>query len=258
MKSKTEPKKSRKRALPKAVGGFFLSLYLPKFVRIHFRYVKHSFRVWAALFVAPFLAIKLSLITVFNWLAEESSSVWKFDLIAIFAVAVCFVLAERHRKFRQFYVYAAPIVMMLGLLHWAGDGSGYLSLGYAVKGALIVYFSYRVGRFTISTGYQKLTDGADKDYIKGREHYDGGAYDLALPLLEKAAKRGHFKSLYFIGDAYENGHFYEADLVKAAEHYKSAGRKGYAKANDRFQEILNRMTDAEKDQIKYDWFEAPS
>lgn len=250
--------KGRKKGLTKAAGSLALSAYLPKFVRIHFRYMRHSFKVWAALFVAPFLAIKLSLIALFNWLAQEGDGVWKFDLIAVFAVALCFVIAERNRKFRQFYVYAAPIVMMLGLLHWAGEGSGYLNRGYLIKAALILYFSHRVGRFTITTGYQKLTEGADKDYILGREHYDNGEYDIALPLLETAAERGHFKSLYFIAEAYELGRYYEADLVKAAEYYQSAGRKGYAKGNERFQDVLGRMTSEQKDRIKNRYFDALS
>lgn len=238
-------------------GIVALGAYFPKFFRIHLSYMRHNFRAWAALFVAPFLTIKLFMIALFESLSRfgngTGGTVWHFDIIAIFAVALCFVLAERHQGFRRIYVYAVPTIMALGLLYWAGGNGGYLNIGYLVKAGLIGYLTYRVGRFTIASGYQQLSEGGDKDYSQGYEHYAREEYDLAMPFLEKAAKRGHFKSLFLLGDAYECGNFYEADPSKAAEYFIKSGRKGYDKANARYEELLKRLSTKQRAEIQDIW-----
>lgn len=236
--------------LVKKAGLFTLGAFIPGFLRIHWRYLRNNLRAWVALFVAPFMAIKLSLIALVGWFASDTAGVWKFDLIAIFSVALCFFLAERHRGFRKVYVYVVPAVMAVCLLYWAGSDSGVLNAGFAVKAILIGLLTYRVGKFTITKGYEQLTEGADKDYHQGRLHYDRGDYELALPFLEKAAKRGHFKSLYLLGEAYELGHHYDKDIVKAARHFLRAGKKGYAKANQRHESLLGKMTTSEQKQAE--------
>ncbi len=233
------------------------SAYVPGFIRIHFRYFKDSFRAWAVLFVAPFVAVKLSLNVIFDLLSTGGSRAWKFDLIALLIIGMCFYFAERNRKFRQFYVYFAPVVMTLGLLHWAGRNGGYLNAGYAVKAGLIAFFSYRVSKFTISKGYQTLSEGGDKNYRLGRQLYDQGNYDEAMPLLEKAAKRGHFKSLFLIGEAYERGLFFDRDDVRAAEYYLKSGQKGYRKANEKYREVFDRLTPEQKYEIDGVIFQPP-
>jgi len=234
-------------------GALALGAYVPQFFRIHLRYMKHNFRTWAALFVAPFLAVKLSIIALFEALAEDGDGLWRFDIIAIFVVALCFVMAERHRSFRRVYVYAVPIVMTLGLLYWAGGNGGYTNMGYLVKAALIGIFTQRVGKFTITHGYQQLSEGADKDYSQGRDHYKHAEYALAMPLLETSAGRGHFKSLYLLGDAYEHGHFYARDPVKAAEYFMKSARKGYSKANKRHEQLLDTLSPEQRKRLEGQW-----
>jgi len=237
------------------LGGLYAAQFYPNFIAIHFRYAKDNFRVWAALFIAPFIAVKLSLIRVFEWLSTTGSGGsggWQFDLLAIFCIALCFVMAERYRNFRKFYVYFAPAIMGLSLLYWAGGQPGMhlLTTGFAVKAALIGLLTYRVGRFTIDTGYQVLTDGADKNYRAGRDHYELGEYELAMPLLEKSAKKGHFKSQFLLGVAYENGHHYPVDKVLAAKQYLKATKKGHQKAKQRLQSIMDVMNEEQKAEIQ--------
>lgn len=240
-------KKAQTSKVVKTVGGLVLGQYVPGFLKIHLRYIKRNVRVWLALFVAPFLAIKLFFVSLFNIISDGTIGTWKFDLIAIFVVALCFFLAERHRSFRKFYVYFAPAVMCLGLLYWAANGGADLvSPGFIVKAVLIGYLTFRIGRFTIDMAYQILTEGADPNYREGRDLYDQKEYELAMPLLEASAARGHFKSMYLIGEAYERGFHYKKDRIKAAEYYWESGKKGYAKGSERFRDLMDRMSKSEK------------
>jgi len=231
----------------KKIGAMSLAIYVPGFLRIHARYARNHFRAWAALFVAPFLAIKLALVSASKLFELEGT--WRYDFIAILLVGFFFYLAERRRDVRQYYVYAAPTIMGIGLLYWAGGG-GFLNIGFAVKAALIILFTLKVGQFTISRGYEQLSEGANKHFHKGKIHYQAGEYDLAMPFFEKAARRGHFKSLYLLGVAHENGQFYERDLIKAAYYYLKAGKKGYAEANERYKKLIESMSNDEKDAVQ--------
>lgn len=237
----------------RAVGIMVLGAYVPNFFKIHLRYIRNNLRAWLVLFIAPFLAIKMFMIAVFDRISQGGDSAWGFDIIAILSVAVCFVLAERHAGFRRVYVFAVPAIMAIGLLYWAGSNGGYINAGYFVKACLIGFLTYRVGRFTITRGYQQLSDGADKDFRQGKSYYEDGAYDLAIPFLETAAKRGHFKSLFLLGDAYEHGHHVEKDLPKAAEYFIKSSRKGYGKAGARYDQLLESLPPAQRAEIRDVW-----
>jgi len=76
-----------------------------------------------------------------------------------------------------------------------------------------------------------------------------------MPFLEKAASQGHFKSLFLIGEAYEKGLYYKRDRARAAGYYYKAGRKGYAKANDRYESLAARLSEAEKSAIERDMWD---
>ncbi len=245
MSKKTQTKKAIK-----TVGRLVLGQYVPGFLKIHLRYIKRNFRVWLALFVAPFLALKLFFVALFNAVSDGTTGAWKFDLMAIFVIALCFFMAERHRGFRKFYVYLAPAVMCIGLLYWAASGGADIfTPGFIVKAVLVGYLTFRVGRFTINIAYQILTEAADPDYRNGRDLYEQKKFDIAIPLLEASAARGNFKSLFLIGDAYEQGHFFEKNRTKAAEYYWEAGKRGYANGNERFRNLMERMSDDEKGKL---------
>lgn len=235
-KAKTRNRHTRR------LGLLVMGAYVPAFINIHFRYARHNFKTWAALFVAPFLVAKLVLIRLVEMLPDQDQIVWHFDLLAILVISLCFYAAERFDEFRRFYVWAVPVTIFFGLIYWStGQGSNELS-GMIVKLLLIGYLSYRVGKFTLKEGYTQLDDGADDDYHQGKELYDAGAYAAAMPLLENSAGRGHFKSLYLLGEAYEAGHHYPQDPVKAAACYHKATKKGYARAMKRYDAVVARLT----------------
>lgn len=235
-------KAQKRNHVTRKFGLLMMGAYVPAFINIHFRYARHNFKIWAALFVAPFLVVKLALIRLIELLPEQNQIVWHYDLLAIFAISVCFYAAERFDRFRRVYVWAVPFTIFFGLLYWsAGQGSQELA-GNVVKFLLIAYLSYRVGKFTLKEGYVELDDGADTDYHTGKELYDAGHYPTAISLLEASAKRGHFKSLYMLGEAYEHGHHYTKDTVKAAACYYKASQKGYIPAKACYEALLNEMT----------------
>lgn len=234
----------------KRMGSAALGSYVPQFIRIHFRYMRHNFRAWAVLFVAPFLSIKLVLSALYALIGEAQSGRHSLDLIAIFTIGLCFFFAERNRKFRRIYVYAVPVIVAAGLLYWNATTQKFLSVGQIVLAALIMFMSLRLYRFSTTKGYEQLTDGADKDYHAARDLIDAQEYKIALPLLEKSSKRGHFKSLYLMGQFYEHGHLGTKDLVQAGYYYLKSGRKGYAPANSAFSELLNKLSPAELEEIE--------
>lgn len=240
-KEKKAKAKKRNRTTRK-LGVVVMGAFVPAFINIHFRYARHNFKAWAALFIAPFLVVKLALIRLLDMLPDDNHVVWHYDLLAIFIISICFYLAERFDDFRRIYVWAVPVTIFFGLLYWSnGQGSNQLS-GAVIKLALIGYLTYRVGKFTIKHGYTQLDDGADGDYHTGKELYDAGDYTQAIPLLEASATRGHFKSLVLLGDAYENGHHYDPDIIKAAACYHKASQKGYAPATKRYGLLSEELT----------------
>ena len=245
-KIKGEPKRKIVTPVAKKIGALTLGMYLPGPIQIHFRYIRNNLKLWAALFVAPFMAIKLSLIALFNLLADGGSGAWKYDLIAMFSVGLLFYLAERNRDFRKFYVYFVPIVMGASLLYWVWGSSRFASPEFVIKLILCGLLTYRVGNYIMEDGYQQLSEGADKNFHEGRILYSLKEYDLAIPFLEKSAKRGHFKSIYLLAEAHEFGYHYPVDRVKAARFFLKSGKKGYRKATIRYQKILDELSPDER------------
>ncbi len=200
--------------------------------------------------MAPFLVIKLCLSTIFGWFGNKASGGLAFDVIAIFLIALCFYMAERHERFRQFYVHFAPALTGVGLFYWMGQQTGFFNVGYFVLALLIWVFAVRVWRFTTKHGYRVLSDGGDRKFSKARTLYENGDYDKALPLLEKSAAKGHFRSLYLIGEAYEMGRLYEANRLKAAEYYLKSGKKGWHPAREKFKAIFGTLTVNEQKRLE--------
>lgn len=233
----------------KKVGNAALSSYVPGFFRIHLRYIRNYPIVWAALFVAPFLGIKMVWLRLAEWMGTNTLQGLGLDILAIFVVALCFFAAERNEKFRRFYVIFAPGVIFVSLIYWA-SGMGLMNPGFWVVGILIWLLTWTVYKISSTKGFKALSHGGSRKYTKARGFYDAGEYDKAVPLLEKTAKAGHFKSLFTLGECYERGYFYEADRLKAAELYQRAARKGYSPALARFRGIQEELSEDEQTSLE--------
>jgi len=229
----------------KKIGSAALSSYVPGFFRIHLRYIRNYPIVWAALFVAPFLGIKMVWVRLSNWMGTGTMTGLGLDVLAIFLVALCFYTAERHEAFRRFYVMFAPGVIFVSLMYWA-SGMGLMNPGFWVVGFLIWLLTWTVWKLSRSKGWMALSNGGSRKYTKARGFYDAGEYDKAVPLLEKTAKAGHFKSLFTLGECYERGYFYKVNPLKAAELYQRSAHKGYSPALERFREIHENLSTEEQ------------
>lgn len=242
----------------KKLGGIALSSYVPGFFKIHLRYIKNYPIVWAALFVAPFLAIKMALINIFGLFGAEARRGLAFDVLAIFFIALCFYAAERHEKFRRIYVILAPAIIFVSLIYWASN-MGWFNPGFWVVGVLIALLTRAVWGISSQKGTQALDHGGSRKYAKARELYEAGDYNAAVPLLEKAAKRKHFKVLFLLAECYHLGRHHEKDLFKAATLYHRASKKGYAPALTRFQEIYGTFDEETQSRFEKslltDWLE---
>lgn len=108
---------SNRKLITRKFSLMLMGAYVPAFINIHFRYARHNFKAWVALFVAPFLTVKLFLVRLFIMLPEDSKGVWHFDLLAILAISVCFYLAERFDNVRRIYVWAVPFVIFCSLIY---------------------------------------------------------------------------------------------------------------------------------------------
>ena len=232
------------------MGALALAAYFPGFFRIHLRYIRNYPIVWAGLFVAPFLAIKMALVTIFGWFNTQSRNGLVFDVMAIFLIALCFFAAERHREFRRIYVIIAPLIIFVSLIYWAWKGQGFPSPGFLVLAFLIWLLSISVWKLAGKKGYQALSDGGSRKFAKARKFYEHGDYERAVKLLEKTAKKKHFKSLFLLGEFYEQGHYYDQDLFKAAELYLTAGKKGYSPARERFRAIYDQLSKDEHNRLE--------
>lgn len=217
-------------------------LRIPGFIRIHFRYIRRSLITWVVLFIAPFIIGLMTLSMMTNHWAEVSLTGWQHFLIMLFLIALAFYFAERFRKFRRFYVIAIPAMVVLnGFFRFVIlDG---FSLGNFVAFSILAGFpAWILGRLSMGKGYRMLSDGADKDYRRGRDFYMEGDYTKAFVHLEPAAKRGHMKSLYLMGHAFEHGHGREQERVKAARLYDKAAKKGYRKAHGAFEALFETFS----------------
>lgn len=222
-------------------------LRIPGFIRVHWRYARHSFLTWLVLFVAPFVIGVAILSVISEKILKVEATDWQLFLIALFLIAVAFFFAERHRKFRRIYVIAIPaMVVVNGVVHLLFT-NGFSIGGVITFGILAGLPAWWLGRHATGKGYRLLSDGADKDYRPGRDLYMDGQYEDAFMHLEPSAKRGHMKSLYLLGHAFENGNGCEKARVKAARFYDKASRKGYRKANTAFDALFETFSQDEID-----------
>jgi len=74
---------------------------------------------------------------------------------------------------------------------------------------------------------------ADDNYTKGKAFYDAEQYDKAVPLLRKAADKGHKKAQYRLGRCYDKGYGVPKDKKEAFRYYMKAAEQSYAKAEYR-------------------------
>ncbi len=217
-----------------------MASYVPGFFKIHLRYIRNYPIVWATLFVAPFLAIKMALINIFGLFGAEARRGLAFDVLAIFLIALCFYAAERNERFRKLYVILAPVIIFVSLIYWASH-MGWFNPGFWVVGILIGILTRMVWGISGTKGIHALDHGGSRKYAKARALYDTGDYNQAVPLLLKAAKGKHFKVLFLLAESYELGNFHSKDLFKAAKLYQRSAKKGYPPALQRFQSIYDKF-----------------
>lgn len=229
-----------------------LGLRIPGFIKIHLRYLFRNPFVWAVLFLAPFV---IGLFTVSSFsrnILEVEPSGWQIFLIVLFLIALAFFLAERNRTFRKIYVRAIPAMILVnGVFIYIFD-VGSLFGGLVVFMILAVLPAWIIGKLSMGMGYRMLSDGADRNYRPGRDLYMDGQYADAFIHLEPAARRGHVKSLYLIGHAFENGNGRELDRVKAARFYEKSSKKGYRKAHTAFETLSASFTTEERNAFESD------
>lgn len=222
---------------------------IPGFIRIHIRYFFSNPFVYGVLVVAPFVIGLVMLLGINQNLLEGSLSGWQVFFIVLFAIALAFYSAERNRLFRKIYVRALPAMVVLnGLFIYIFDQglTGSLFGGLVVFAVLALLPAWLLGKFSMGMGYRMLSNGADRHYRPGRELYSDGEYEAAFKYLERSAKRGHMKSLYWLGHAHENGNGRPLDRVKAARFYDKAAKKGYRKAQLAFEALCETFTADEK------------
>lgn len=229
----------------KKIGALTLRSFIPGFFKIHGRYLVNFPIVWLAFFIAPYIAIKLSLVNVFGWFGAEAKKALTYDLLAILTLAICFYLAERLPEFRRHYVYLAPGVIFCGLIYWSLP-MGVLNPGFWAVAVLIWLLSYLVWRITRSKGLYALDHGGSRKFAKTKKLYDASDYESAVPLLEKAVKRGHFKVLNLLGECHELGRGYAPDMSKAARYYLRAAKKGYRPAYASFERVYDQLDDDQR------------
>lgn len=233
-------------------GPMLFGIRIPGFIRIHLRYLFRNPFIWAVLFLAPFV---IGLFTVSSFsrnVLEVEPSGWQVFLIVLFLIALAFFFAERNRTFRKIYVRAIPAMIIInGIFIYIFD-VGSLFGGLIVFAILAVLPAWVLGKLSMGMGYRMLSDGADRNYRPGRDLYMEGQYDEAFVHLERAAKRGHMKSLYLIGQAFEHGHGREMDRVKAARLYEKSAKKGYRKAHAAFEDLCASFTAEERQAYETD------
>lgn len=229
-----------------------LGLRIPGFIRIHFRYMRRNLFIWLVLVIAPFIIGLMTLSMMNRAWDEVSFTGWQRFFIVLFLIAIAFYFAERHRKFRRFYVMAIPgMVIINGLFRFAFDGG--VSFGGLVSFAILAGLpALLLGKLSLGKGYRMLSDGADKNYRPGRNLYMEAQYEQAFIHLEPAAKRGHMKSLYLLGHAHEHGNGRAQDRIKAARFYNKSAKKGYRKAHAAFEALFATFATAEVEAFEVD------
>lgn len=71
---------------------------------------------------------------------------------------------------------------------------------------------------------------ADKLYEEGKRLYDLEQYKEAVPKLQAAADKGHYKAQYRLGRCYDKGDGVKENDQKAFELYLKSAKQDYAKA----------------------------
>lgn len=185
-------------------------------------------------------------------LPDVSLTGWQRFFIVLLCIAAAFYFAERHRKFRRFYVLAIPgMVLINGFFRFIVFGG--LSFGGLVTFTILAGLpALLLGRLSMGAGYRMLSNGADKNYRPGRDLYMEGQYAKAFLHLEPSAKRGHMKSLYLLGHAYEHGNGYTVQRIRAAQFYNKSAKKGYRKAHGAFEALFASFTSAEVEAFEAD------
>jgi len=241
---------SKVRQFVRQHGPSVLGIRIPGFFKIHMRYAKHSFSTWFVLFIAPFLVSIMIMRVIARRFLEINPTDLQLYIVAFFLIALAFFFAERHRKFRSIYVILVPALLIVFGLVTVDLAQGRFP-GNIIKFAiLILYPAWWLWKRASDDGYKALSDGADSDYRPGHNLYMAGEYESAFTYLKPSAERGHMKSLYLLGHAYENGNGQECDRVKAAKLYDKSARKGYGKARSAFEKLFGTLTNDEKN--RYD------
>jgi len=229
-----------------------LGLRIPGFIKIHFRYLARNPFIWLVLVIAPFIIGLMSLSMMNRAWDEVSLSGWQRFFIVLLIIAMAFYFAERDRKFRRFYVLAIPgMVIINGLFRFVFDGGHFVG-GIATFVILALLPAWVLSKFSMGMGYRMLSDGADRNYRPGRDHYMDGDYEQAFIFLEPSAKRGHMKSLYLLGHAHEHGNGREKDRIRAARFYDKSAKKGYRKAHTAFEALFATFTTKEVEAFEVD------
>ena len=215
-----------------------LGIRVPGFIRIHFRYAKRNPFIWIILVIAPFILGLILLSALSNQVLEVQAKGWHLFLITIFFIAAAFLMAERSREFRKFYVAAIPGMVIINGLFNLFVKDGYSFGGLIVFVLLSGIPAWVLAKFSMGYGYRMLSDGGYKNYRAGRNLYMDGQANAGLALLEPIARKGHMKSLYLLGHAHEHENGVKRDLIKAARFYEKASSKGYGKATHAFENLL--------------------
>jgi hypothetical protein len=221
-------------------------LRIPGFIRIHVRYVIANPFVWAVLFLTPFVIGLFTVSSFSQTVLKLTLTGWQIFLIVLFLIGTAFYFAERNRTFRKIYVRAIPAMVLLNGVFIYFLGMDSLFGGFVVFMLLAALPAWVLGKLSMGMGYRMLSNGADRHYRPGRDLYMAGDYDAAFVYLERAAKRGHMKSLYLLGDAHEHANGRELDRIKAARFYDKAAKKGYKKAQLAFETLCASFTEQEK------------
>lgn len=229
-----------------------LGIRVPGFIRIHFRYALRNPFIYIVLVIAPFILGLIFLSAFSTHVLKAAAKGWQLFFITLFFIALAFYAAERSRQFRKFYVVAIPgMVIANGLFNLLiktglSFGSFVVFLILSVIPALIL------GKLSMGYGYRLLSDGADKNYRRGRDLYMAGAYAEAFLQLEPSARRGHMKSLYLMGQAHEHGQGQDVDLLKAARLYEKSSSKGYRKAAGAYERLIQSFDPEQMDRYEAD------
>jgi len=222
-----------------------LGIRVPGFLRIHFRYAMRNPFIWIILVIAPFIIGMILLSALNTQLFEGKAKGWQLFLITWFVIALAFYMAERSRKFRRFYVAAIPGMVIANGLFNLFIIQGFNFGNLVVFGILAGVPAWFLSKFSMGYGYRLLSDGGYKNYRIGRNLYMDGEYQEAFVYLEPAARKGHMKSLYWLGHAHEHSNGRDLDPIKAAHFYEKASSKGYKKAGQAYEALIQTFTPAQ-------------